>query len=126
MAEPTRTPEQPVPPHEPVQEEPLPWLEELPPRKIVAELDRYIVGQEVAKKAVAIAVRNRWRRTQAPDDIRDEILPNNIIMIGPTGVGKTEIARRLARLAGAPFLKVERSEERRVGKECRSRWSPYH
>jgi len=115
MAEPTRTPEQPVPPHEPVQEEPLPWLEELPPRKIVAELDRYIVGQEVAKKAVAIAVRNRWRRTQAPDEIRDEILPNNIIMIGPTGVGKTEIARRLARLAGAPFLKVEASKFTEVG-----------
>jgi ATP-dependent HslUV protease ATP-binding subunit HslU len=73
------------------------------------------VGQDVAKKAVAIAVRNRWRRTQAPDDIRDEILPNNIIMIGPTGVGKTEIARRLARLAGAPFLKVEASKFTEVG-----------
>src|SRR5207249_3486424 len=96
-------------------EETLPWLEELPPRKIVAELDRYIVGQEVAKKAVAIAVRNRWRRSQAPEDIRDEILPNNIIMIGPTGVGKTEIARRLARLAGAPFLKVEASKFTEVG-----------
>src|SRR5207245_11427618 len=115
MAEPTRTPEQPVPPHEPIQEEPLPWLEELPPRKIVAELDRYIVGQEVAKKAVAIAVRNRWRRTQAPDEIRDEILPNNIPTIGPTGVGKTEIARRLARLAGSPFLKVEASKFTEVG-----------
>ncbi|OLC07191.1 MAG: HslU--HslV peptidase ATPase subunit [Gemmatimonadetes bacterium 13_1_40CM_70_11] len=87
----------------------------MPPRKIVAELDRYIVGQETAKKAVAIAVRNRWRRAQAPDDIRDEILPNNIIMIGPTGVGKTEIARRLARLAGAPFLKVEASKFTEVG-----------
>src|SRR5439155_1235928 len=96
-------------------EDTLPWLEELPPRKIVAELDRYDVGQEVAKKAVAIAVRNRWRRAQAPDDIRDEILPNNIIMIGPTGVGKTEIARRLARLAGAPFLKVEASKFTEVG-----------
>jgi ATP-dependent HslUV protease ATP-binding subunit HslU len=73
------------------------------------------VGQEVAKKAVAIAVRNRWRRSQAPEDIRDEILPNNIIMIGPTGVGKTEIARRLARLAGAPFLKVEASKFTEVG-----------
>ena len=93
----------------------MPWLEEMPPRKIVAELDRYIVGQEVAKKAVAIAVRNRWRRAQAPDDIRDEILPNNIIMIGPTGVGKTEIARRLARLAGSPFLKVEASKFTEVG-----------
>jgi ATP-dependent HslUV protease ATP-binding subunit HslU len=93
----------------------LPWLEELPPKKIVAELDRYIVGQDAAKKAVAIAVRNRWRRSQAPDDIRDEIVPNNIIMIGPTGVGKTEIARRLARLAGAPFLKVEASKFTEVG-----------
>ncbi|HEX5962986.1 MAG TPA: hypothetical protein VFY42_04640, partial [Gemmatimonadales bacterium] len=71
---------------------PMPWLEEMPPRLIVAELDRYIVGQEAAKKAVAIAVRNRWRRAQAPDDIRDEITPYNIIMIGPTGVGKTEVA----------------------------------
>jgi len=99
----------------PVAEEPLPWLEELPPRQIVAELDRYIVGQGAAKKSVAIAIRNRWRRTQAPDDIRDEILPNNIIMIGPTGVGKTEIARRLARLAGAPFVKVEASKFTEVG-----------
>jgi ATP-dependent HslUV protease ATP-binding subunit HslU len=95
--------------------EPLPWLEELPPRQIVAELDRYIVGQSAAKKAVAIAIRNRWRRAQAPDAIRDEILPNNIIMIGPTGVGKTEIARRLARLAGAPFVKVEASKFTEVG-----------
>src|SRR6202008_3422603 len=102
-----------TPPQAP--EDSLPWLEELPPRKIVAELDRYIVGQEVAKKAVAIAVRNRWRRAQAPDDIRDEILPNNIIMIGPTGVGKTEIARRLDRLAGAPFPKVEASKCTEVG-----------
>ncbi len=94
---------------------PAPWLEELPPRQIVAELDRYIVGQEAAKKAVAIAVRNRWRRAQAPEEIRDEILPNNIIMIGPTGVGKTEIARRLARLAGAPFIKVEASKFTEVG-----------
>src|SRR5882724_10890711 len=93
----------------------MPWLEEMPPKKIVAELDRYIVGQDAAKKAVAIAVRNRWRRSQAPDDIRDEIVPNNIIMIGPTGVGKTEIARRLARLAGAPFLKVEASKFTEVG-----------
>ncbi len=116
MAEPTRTPpENNAPATPPAGEETLPWLEELPPRKIVAELDRYIVGQEVAKKAVAIAVRNRWRRAQAPDDIRDEILPNNIIMIGPTGVGKTEIARRLARLAGAPFLKVEASKFTEVG-----------
>src|SRR5689334_17704574 len=94
---------------------PLPWLEEMPPRQIVAELNRYIVGQEAAKKAVAIAVRNRWRRAQAPDDIRDEITPYNIIMIGPTGVGKTEVARRLARLAGAPFIKVEASKFTEVG-----------
>jgi ATP-dependent HslUV protease ATP-binding subunit HslU len=85
------------------------------PRKIVAELDRYIVGQDDAKKAVAIAVRNRWRRANAPEEIRDEIVPNNIILIGPTGVGKTEIARRLARLAGAPFLKVEASKFTEVG-----------
>ncbi len=96
-------------------EEPLPWLEELPPKEIVAELDRYIVGQAAAKKSVAIAIRNRWRRSQAPEEIREEILPNNIIMIGPTGVGKTEIARRLARLAGAPFLKVEASKFTEVG-----------
>src|SRR6202030_335520 len=116
MAEPTRTSDEgPLPPARPPEAEPMPWLEELPPRKIVAELDRYIVGQEVAKKAVAIAVRNRWRRSQTPDEIRDEILPNNIIMIGPTGVGKTEIARRLARLSGAPFLKVEASKFTEVG-----------
>src|SRR5580765_8553288 len=96
-------------------EEAAPWLEEMAPRKIVAELDRYIVGQDAAKKAVAIAVRNRWRRSQTPEEIRDEIMPNNIIMIGPTGVGKTEIARRLARLAGAPFLKVEASKFTEVG-----------
>ncbi len=109
--EPPPTSTQPLP----AAEETLPWLEEMAPRKIVAELDRYIVGQEAAKKAVAIAVRNRWRRAQAPEEIRDEIMPNNIIMIGPTGVGKTEIARRLARLAGAPFLKVEASKFTEVG-----------
>ncbi len=92
-----------------------PWLDELTPRQIVAELDTYIVGQDAAKKAVAIALRNRWRRQQAPEDLRDEIMPNNIIMIGPTGVGKTEIARRLARLAGAPFVKVEASKFTEVG-----------
>src|SRR6266850_7038114 len=92
-----------------------PWLEELPPRQIVGELDRYIVGQEAAKRAVAIAIRNRWRRSQAPDEIRDEITPYNIILIGPTGVGKTEVARRLARLAGAPFVKVEASKFTEVG-----------
>src|SRR2546427_11489758 len=119
MAEPTRPrraePPPPPPPTAPEAVDPLPWLEELPPRKIVSELDRYIVGQDAAKKAVAIAVRNRWRRAQAPEDIRDEILPNNIIMIGPTGVGKTEIARRLARLAGAPFIKVEATKFTEVG-----------
>ncbi|MGH7544110.1 MAG: hypothetical protein ACREK7_09230, partial [Gemmatimonadota bacterium] len=76
--------------------------EALTPREIVAELDKYIVGQKDAKRAVAIALRNRWRRLRVPEDLRDEILPNNIIMIGPTGVGKTEISRRLARLADAP------------------------
>ncbi|HZM28463.1 MAG TPA: ATP-dependent protease ATPase subunit HslU [Gemmatimonadales bacterium] len=102
-------------PAQPAEQQPLPWLEELAPRQIVAELDRYIVGQEAAKKAVAIAVRNRWRRAQAPDEIRDEIMPYNIILIGPTGVGKTEVARRLARLAGAPFIKVEASKFTEVG-----------
>ena len=87
----------------------------MPPRQIVAELDRYIVGQAPAKKAIAIAVRNRWRRIQAPDPMREEITPSNIILIGPTGVGKTEIARRLARLAGAPFVKVEASKFTEVG-----------
>src|SRR5256714_1505875 len=116
----SRPPHPPAPspasPDAPAPQENLPpWLEEMAPRKIVAELDRYIVGQEAAKKAVAIAVRNRWRRAQAPEEIRDEIMPNNIIMIGPTGVGKTEIARRLARLAGAPFLKVEASKFTEVG-----------
>jgi ATP-dependent HslUV protease ATP-binding subunit HslU len=91
------------------------WLDELTPRQIVAELDDYIVGQNAAKKAVAIALRNRWRRQHAPEDLREEIMPNNIIMIGPTGVGKTEIARRLARLAGAPFVKVEASKFTEVG-----------
>jgi ATP-dependent HslUV protease ATP-binding subunit HslU len=90
-------------------------LADLTPRQIVAELDRYIVGQGDAKKAVAIALRNRWRRQRAPDSIRDEISPNNIILIGPTGVGKTEIARRLAKLAGAPFVKVEASKFTEVG-----------
>jgi ATP-dependent HslUV protease ATP-binding subunit HslU len=95
--------------------EQLPWLDELTPRQIVAELDKYIVGQDDAKKAVAIALRNRWRRQRVPTELRDEIMPNNIIMIGPTGVGKTEIARRLARLAGAPFIKVEASKFTEVG-----------
>ena len=87
----------------------------LTPKEIVAELDRYIIGQGKAKRAVAIALRNRWRRRHVADDLKDEILPKNIIMIGPTGVGKTEIARRLARLAGAPFVKVEASKFTEVG-----------
>ncbi len=90
-------------------------LADLTPRQIVAELDRYIVGQADAKKLVAIALRNRWRRQRAPEGIRQEIAPNNIILIGPTGVGKTEIARRLAKLAGAPFIKVEASKFTEVG-----------
>ena len=88
---------------------------DLTPRQIVEELDRYIVGQGAAKRAVAIALRNRWRRQRVSADLKDEILPKNIIMIGPTGIGKTEIARRLARLAGAPFVKVEASKFTEVG-----------
>ncbi len=87
----------------------------LTPGEIVAELDRYIVGQERAKRAVAIALRNRWRRQNLPPELRDEVAPKNIIMIGPTGVGKTEVARRLSKLAGAPFLKVEASKYTEVG-----------
>jgi ATP-dependent HslUV protease ATP-binding subunit HslU len=89
--------------------------EELTPRQIVEELDKYIIGQNDAKKNVSIALRNRWRRRHAPEEMREEIMPNNIIMIGPTGVGKTEIARRLARLADAPFIKVEASKFTEVG-----------
>ncbi|MGC9953952.1 MAG: AAA family ATPase, partial [Rhizomicrobium sp.] len=85
------------------------------PREIVSELDRHIVGQNDAKRAVAIALRNRWRRQQLPPDLREEVLPKNILMIGPTGVGKTEISRRLARLAQAPFLKVEATKFTEVG-----------
>ena len=85
------------------------------PREIVSELDRFIVGQNDAKRAVAIALRNRWRRQQLTDEMRDEVLPKNILMIGPTGVGKTEIARRLARLANAPFIKVEATKFTEVG-----------
>jgi ATP-dependent HslUV protease ATP-binding subunit HslU len=91
------------------------WPEELTPRQTVAELDKYIVGQEDAKKAVAIALRNRWRRQRVDEELRDEIVPNNLILIGPTGVGKTEIARRMARLSGAPFVKVEASKFTEVG-----------
>ena len=85
------------------------------PREIVSELDRFIVGQDSAKKAVAIALRNRWRRQQVKGSLKDEILPKNILMIGPTGVGKTEIARRLAKLADAPFIKVEATKFTEVG-----------
>ncbi len=90
-------------------------FKELTPRQIVAELDRYIIGQTNAKHSVAIALRNRWRRLQVPEGLREEIMPNNIILIGPTGVGKTEIARRLAKLAHAPFIKVEASKFTEVG-----------
>jgi ATP-dependent HslUV protease ATP-binding subunit HslU len=94
---------------------PLKRPQDLTPRAIVEELDRYIVGQKAAKRAVAVALRNRWRRQQVPPPMRDEIAPKNIMLIGPTGVGKTEIARRLARLAGAPFVKVEASKFTEVG-----------
>src|SRR5882724_8709621 len=90
-------------------------VSDLTPRQIVAELDRYIVGQGAAKRAVAVAIRNRWRRQQLPPDLRKDVTPKNIIMIGPTGVGKTEIARRLAQLVGAPFLKIEATKYTEVG-----------
>jgi ATP-dependent HslUV protease ATP-binding subunit HslU len=90
-------------------------MDRLTPRQIVAELDKYIIGQHAAKRAVAIAIRNRWRRQRLPPELRDEVAPKNIIMIGPTGIGKTEIARRLAKLAEAPFLKVEASKFTEVG-----------
>ncbi len=95
--------------------QPAPSLDNLTPQQIVAELDKYVVGQNAAKRAVAIALRNRWRRQQLPVEIAEEITPKNILMIGPTGVGKTEIARRLAKLARAPFLKVEASKFTEVG-----------
>src|SRR3984893_14371049 len=85
------------------------------PREIVQALDKYIVGQDAAKRAVAVAIRNRWRRQQLPDELRKDVTPKNIIMIGPTGVGKTEIARRLAQLIGAPFLKIEATKYTEVG-----------
>ena len=94
-------------------------MTEFSPREIVSELDRYIVGQDEAKRAVAIALRNRWRRMQLDGAMREEVMPKNILMIGPTGVGKTEISRRLARLADAPFVKVEATKFTEVGYVCR-------
>src|SRR5437016_1795910 len=94
---------------------PKPSMSELTPRQIVQELDKHIIGQDAAKRAVAIALRNRWRRAQVVLDLRNEITPKNILMIGPTGVGKTEIARRLAKLAQAPFIKVEATKFTEIG-----------
>ena len=88
---------------------------ELTPKQVVRELDRYIIGQDEAKRAVAVALRNRYRRAQLPEELRDEIVPKNILMVGPTGVGKTEIARRLAKLVDAPFVKVEATKFTEVG-----------
>ena len=90
-------------------------MTEFSPREIVSELDRHIIAQSDAKRAVAIALRNRWRRNRVPEDLRNEVTPKNILMIGPTGVGKTEISRRLAKLAQAPFLKVEATKFTEVG-----------
>ncbi|MEQ8663263.1 MAG: AAA family ATPase, partial [Gammaproteobacteria bacterium] len=90
-------------------------METLTPQEIVEQLDKHIIGQDEAKRAVAIALRNRWRRAKVDPALRNEITPKNILMIGPTGVGKTEIARRLARLAGAPFIKIEATKFTEVG-----------
>src|SRR5438477_12277562 len=92
-----------------------PRMHHLTPKQIVEQLDKYIVGQHDAKRAVAVAIRNRWRRQQLPEDLRQDVAPKNILMIGPTGVGKTEIARRLASLTGAPFIKVEATKYTEVG-----------
>src|ERR1700742_4113792 len=100
-------------PSQSVDEEPL--LDELTPREIVRELDKHVVGQADAKRAVAIALRNRTRRQKLPPEMADEVMPKNILMIGPTGVGKTELARRLAKLANSPFMKVEASKFTEVG-----------
>jgi len=91
------------------------YISSLSPREIVSELDRYVIGQRAAKRAVAIALRNRWRRQALKGDMKDEVLPKNILMIGPTGVGKTEISRRLSKLAEAPFIKVEATRFTEVG-----------
>src|SRR5580765_6335719 len=96
-------------------EEPQTALDDLTPREIVSELDKHVIGQKDAKRAVAIALRNRMRRQKLPEDMAEEVMPKNILMIGPTGVGKTEIARRLAKLANSPFLKVEASKFTEVG-----------
>src|SRR5437773_12416338 len=101
--------------HLPAAAEELRNLDGLTPREIVGELDRYVIGQQAAKRAVAVALRNRIRRQRLPPEVAAEVLPRNILMIGPTGVGKTEIARRLARLSGSPFLKVEASKYTEVG-----------
>ncbi|HHS83483.1 MAG TPA: AAA family ATPase, partial [Gammaproteobacteria bacterium] len=90
-------------------------MSQMTPREIVQELDKHIIGQKEAKRAVSIALRNRWRRSQVSEELRNEITPKNILMIGPTGVGKTEIARRLAKLSNAPFLKVEATKFTEVG-----------
>jgi ATP-dependent HslUV protease ATP-binding subunit HslU len=90
-------------------------MSDMTPREIVQELDKHIIGQNAAKRAVAIALRNRWRRMQVTEELRNEITPKNILMIGPTGVGKTEIARRLAKLANAPFIKIEATKFTEVG-----------
>ena len=105
----------PLVPKEKDNEENVSLVSSLTPREIVSELDRYVVGQDKAKKAVAIALRNRWRRQVLKGEMRDEILPKNILMIGPTGVGKTEISRRLSKLAEAPFVKVEATRFTEVG-----------
>ena len=90
-------------------------MTQLTPKQIVKELDRYIIGQNKAKKAVAVALRNRWRRKQIDNNLKDEIVPHNILMVGPTGVGKTEIARRLAKLSKSPFIKIEATKFTEIG-----------
>ena len=105
----------PLHPKEKDKKEDTSLVSSLSPREIVSELDRYVIGQKEAKKAVAVALRNRWRRQALSEEMRDEVLPKNILMIGPTGVGKTEISRRLSRLAEAPFIKVEATRFTEVG-----------